>query len=159
MASSAAGLFAQTTRPFEEVALKFIDVGDQGALLVFLSAKLAALQPSSKTQRTMVATWMTEIHLAMCSEAVERASRAEQEYTATSSSSSALAAAASSAAAAAATATADGGGGGGGQSATAVAASAAAAEKKRARARREFCVSFSFSFSFFSSFFSSASFL
>ena len=129
MTSSAARLFAQTTRPFEEVALKFIDAGDQGALLVFLAAKLASLPASSKTQRTMIATWMTEIHLAMCSKAVENASRAEQEYTATSSSSSLAAAAAAAATAAAVS-------GGNTATTTAAASAAATAERKRTRARR-----------------------
>lgn len=54
--------------PFVQVALKFVNEGQEDALRVFLLEKLAAMgQPESrsqyKTQRVMLCTWLTEIYL------------------------------------------------------------------------------------------------
>lgn len=49
--------------PFEDIALKFIQMEDSDALQEFLSAKLQALGTDDRAQRTMVAAWLTELHL------------------------------------------------------------------------------------------------
>ncbi|KAI5567953.1 hypothetical protein BDE02_13G125700 [Populus trichocarpa] len=48
---------------FEEVALKFISVGEQDALRTFLLRKLDNLAKDDKCQITMISTWATELYL------------------------------------------------------------------------------------------------
>lgn len=48
---------------FEEVALKFVNVGEQDALRTFLLHKLDHLGKEERSQITMVATWCTELYL------------------------------------------------------------------------------------------------
>eukprot|EP00271_Cylindrocystis_brebissonii_P008632 TRINITY_DN23099_c0_g1_i1.p1 TRINITY_DN23099_c0_g1~~TRINITY_DN23099_c0_g1_i1.p1 ORF type:complete len:1123 (-),score=263.65 TRINITY_DN23099_c0_g1_i1:370-3738(-) len=48
---------------FEEVALKFVSVGAQEALRIFLVYKLDKLDKNDRSQGTMVATWATELWL------------------------------------------------------------------------------------------------
>uniref|UniRef100_A0A7S1SRU6 Pep3/Vps18 RING C-terminal domain-containing protein n=1 Tax=Tetraselmis chuii TaxID=63592 RepID=A0A7S1SRU6_9CHLO len=62
----AARLFARldTMKPtFEQVALRFVDIGNPAALHEFLICKLEALTADDRAQATMVATWLTELQL------------------------------------------------------------------------------------------------
>ncbi|XP_065844581.1 vacuolar protein sorting-associated protein 18 homolog [Oscarella lobularis] len=58
-----AKLFARTQRSFEEVALKFINLSTQEALMSYLYAKMESLKSQDKTQLTMISTWLMEIYL------------------------------------------------------------------------------------------------
>lgn len=49
--------------PFEDIALKFIQMEDSDALQEYLNAKLQSLGSEDRAQRTMVAAWLTELHL------------------------------------------------------------------------------------------------
>ncbi|KAH9872807.1 hypothetical protein J1614_005201 [Plenodomus biglobosus] len=60
----AAAVYGRSTKPFEQVALTFIDNGEQDALRKYLLTKLSTLKKSSIMQRTMVATWLIEIYMA-----------------------------------------------------------------------------------------------
>ncbi|CAI5535960.1 unnamed protein product, partial [Closterium sp. Naga37s-1] len=61
----AATFFARTAHqvPFEEVALKFVEAGQQDALRSFLLHKLDHLPKQERAQMTMVATWASELYL------------------------------------------------------------------------------------------------
>ncbi|KAF8741427.1 Pep3/Vps18/deep orange family, partial [Rhizoctonia solani] len=54
--------------PFEEVALKFVDVGERDALRYFLRSRLATTRKTDVTQRAMLATWLIEFYLSKCNE-------------------------------------------------------------------------------------------
>ncbi|EAT83306.2 hypothetical protein SNOG_09114 [Parastagonospora nodorum SN15] len=60
----AAAVYGRSTKPFEQVALAFIDKGEQDALRKYLLTKLSTLKKSSIMQRTMVATWLVELYMA-----------------------------------------------------------------------------------------------
>jgi hypothetical protein len=60
----AAAVYGRSTKPFEQVALTFIDKGEQDALRKYLLTKLSTLKKSSIMQRTMVATWLVELYMA-----------------------------------------------------------------------------------------------
>jgi len=60
----AAAVYGRSTKPFEEVALTFIDKGEQDALRKYLLTKLANLRKSATMQRTMVASWLVELYMA-----------------------------------------------------------------------------------------------
>lgn len=60
----AAAVYGRSTKPFEQVALTFIDKGEQDALRKYLSTKLSTLKKSSIMQRVMLATWLVEIYMA-----------------------------------------------------------------------------------------------
>ncbi|BGP21553.1 tethering complex subunit [Rhodotorula toruloides] len=71
--------YAQSSKPFEEVVLRFVDKDERDALRYFLVAKLERLKRSDSTRRMMLATWLVEIFLAKINEledlaAAERAS-------------------------------------------------------------------------------------
>ena len=51
------------TPTFEDIALKFIQLEDVDALQEFLNAKLQALGHDDRAQKTMVASWLTELYL------------------------------------------------------------------------------------------------
>ncbi|RKP34668.1 Pep3/Vps18/deep orange family-domain-containing protein, partial [Dimargaris cristalligena] len=55
--------YAQTTRNFEEVTLKFAGQNDQEALKCYLSKKLEHLKANNITQITLLSTWLIEIYL------------------------------------------------------------------------------------------------
>lgn len=57
----AAEKYAKTSRPFEEVALKFSELEDHSALKTFLVNKLH--DSSQRTQKVILCTWLTEIYL------------------------------------------------------------------------------------------------
>eukprot|EP00658_Telonema_sp_P-2_P068297 TRINITY_DN5723_c0_g1_i10.p1 TRINITY_DN5723_c0_g1~~TRINITY_DN5723_c0_g1_i10.p1 ORF type:complete len:969 (-),score=176.47 TRINITY_DN5723_c0_g1_i10:301-3207(-) len=60
---AAAQIYAQSPRPFEEVALKFIQIGHREALIKFLTEKLRPMRENAKIQRTLICTWLTELFL------------------------------------------------------------------------------------------------
>ncbi|KAH6622436.1 Pep3/Vps18/deep orange family-domain-containing protein [Boeremia exigua] len=60
----AAAVYGRSTKPFEQVALTFIDQGDQDALRKYLLTKLSTLKKAALMQRTMVATWLIELYMA-----------------------------------------------------------------------------------------------
>ncbi|KAK3313829.1 Pep3/Vps18/deep orange family-domain-containing protein [Apodospora peruviana] len=63
--SEAAGIYGKSSsKPFEEVALDFIDNNQPDALRKYLLAKLATFKKSFVMQRIMTATWLIEIFMA-----------------------------------------------------------------------------------------------
>ncbi|KAI1500584.1 Pep3/Vps18/deep orange family-domain-containing protein [Biscogniauxia marginata] len=60
----AAGIYGKSSKPFEEVALSFIDNGQNDALRKYLLTKLTMYKKSSTMQRMMIATWLVEIFMA-----------------------------------------------------------------------------------------------
>lgn len=60
----AATIYGRSTKAFEEVALAFIDKGEQDSLRKYLLVRLANLKRSSIMQRMMVATWLVELFMA-----------------------------------------------------------------------------------------------
>lgn len=60
----AAAVYGRSTKPFEEVALTFIDKGEQDALRKYLLTKLSMLKRSATMQRIMVASWLIELYMA-----------------------------------------------------------------------------------------------
>ncbi|XP_078436870.1 zinc ion binding protein isoform X2 [Wolffia australiana] len=48
---------------FEEISLKFIAIGEQDALRIFLLRRLDCLSKDDKCQITMISTWITELYL------------------------------------------------------------------------------------------------
>jgi len=59
----AAAVYGRSTKPFEEVALTFIDKGDPDALRKYLTTKLSLMKKGATMQRMMVATWLVEIYM------------------------------------------------------------------------------------------------
>ncbi|KAF2738624.1 hypothetical protein EJ04DRAFT_428532 [Polyplosphaeria fusca] len=60
----AAAVYGRSTKPFEQVALTFIDNAQQDALRKYLVTKLSNLKKSAIMQRIMVATWLIELYMA-----------------------------------------------------------------------------------------------
>ncbi|KAI9279805.1 Pep3/Vps18/deep orange family-domain-containing protein [Sporodiniella umbellata] len=71
-----AEIFANSTVPFEEVALMFIEKDEVDALRVYLNNKLTRLRKNEQTQKTMVATWLVELYLSKLSDLEDLASSA-----------------------------------------------------------------------------------
>ncbi|KAG0147221.1 hypothetical protein CROQUDRAFT_479078 [Cronartium quercuum f. sp. fusiforme G11] len=65
---SAAQIYAQCSKSFEEVVMGFIDRGERDALRYYLISRLERLKRNDLTQRMMLATWLTEIYLAKINE-------------------------------------------------------------------------------------------
>lgn len=59
----AANVYGKSSRPFEQVALTFIDHGEQDALRRYLTTKIATYKKTSIMQRTMIASWLIEIFI------------------------------------------------------------------------------------------------
>ncbi|KAF2474245.1 uncharacterized protein BDR25DRAFT_332370 [Lindgomyces ingoldianus] len=59
----AASVYGRSTKPFEQVALAFIDKGEQDALRKYLLTKLSTLKKSAVMQRVMIATWLVELFM------------------------------------------------------------------------------------------------
>lgn len=59
----AAGVYGKSSKPFEQVALTFIDSGEQDALRRYLLTKLSTYKKPSIMQRIMIASWLTEIFM------------------------------------------------------------------------------------------------
>ena len=60
--------YAQSSKPFEEVVLRFVDKGERDALRYYLVAKLERLKRTDIIQRMMLATWLVEIFLSKMNE-------------------------------------------------------------------------------------------
>lgn len=66
-----ARIYSDTLSSFEDVCLKFMEINEYDALLVFLKNRLERLDPQDKTQITMLVVWIVELYLtqmAHCSE-------------------------------------------------------------------------------------------
>ena len=61
--SEAAVVYGRSSKPFEQVALKLIDDGEQDALRRYLLAKLGTLKKAMIMQRVMIASWLIEIFM------------------------------------------------------------------------------------------------
>ena len=59
----AAGVYGKSSKPFEEVALTFIDHDQQDALRKYLLTKITTLKKSWIMQRIMIASWLVEIFM------------------------------------------------------------------------------------------------
>lgn len=60
----AAETYGASSKPFEQVALSFIDAGHREALRKYLLAKLfSTTRKPSAMQRTMLASWLTELYM------------------------------------------------------------------------------------------------
>ena len=59
----AASVYGKSSRPFEQVALTFIDHGEQDALRKYLLTKISTYKKSYVMQRTMIASWLVEIFM------------------------------------------------------------------------------------------------
>ncbi|EEB99353.1 hypothetical protein MPER_00982, partial [Moniliophthora perniciosa FA553] len=64
----AAQAFSQTSVSFEEVVLKFMDVGERDALRSYLISRLERTKKTDLIQRMMLATWLVEFYLSKCNE-------------------------------------------------------------------------------------------
>ncbi|KAK3940505.1 Pep3/Vps18/deep orange family-domain-containing protein [Diplogelasinospora grovesii] len=62
--SEAATVYGKSSKPFEEVALSFIDNNQPDALRKYLLAKLSTYKKAAVMQRIMIATWLVEIFMA-----------------------------------------------------------------------------------------------
>lgn len=62
--SEAAGVYGKSSKPFEEVALIFIDNDQPDALRKYLLTKLSTYKKSSVMQRVMIASWLIEVFMA-----------------------------------------------------------------------------------------------
>lgn len=60
----AAVVLGRSTKPFEDVALIFIDKGEQDALRKYLRTKLENFKKDFKMQRTLLASWLVELYMA-----------------------------------------------------------------------------------------------
>jgi hypothetical protein len=59
----AAGVYGKSTKPFEQVALTFIDNDQQDALRKYLLTKITTFKKSCIMQRIMIASWLVEIFM------------------------------------------------------------------------------------------------
>ena len=62
--NDAAGVYGKSSKPFEEVALSFVDNSQPDALRKYLLAKLGTFKKSYVMQRIMIASWLIEIFMA-----------------------------------------------------------------------------------------------
>jgi vacuolar protein sorting-associated protein 18 len=60
----AASVYGKSSKPFEEVALVFIDNDEADALRKYLLTKITMYKKSQIMQRTMIASWLVEIFMA-----------------------------------------------------------------------------------------------
>lgn len=61
--TKAAQLLGASSKPFEAVALAFIDAKEYGALQIYLTTKLKTLNKGAPMQRTLVASWIIELYM------------------------------------------------------------------------------------------------
>ncbi|KAI1816034.1 vacuolar protein sorting protein-like protein DigA [Poronia punctata] len=59
----AAGVYGKSSKPFEDVALSFIDNGQNDALRKYLITKLTTYKKGYIMQRMMIATWLVEVFM------------------------------------------------------------------------------------------------
>ncbi|KAF8898884.1 Pep3/Vps18/deep orange family-domain-containing protein [Infundibulicybe gibba] len=64
----AAQCYSQCSASFEEVTLKFLDVGERDSLRSYLISRLERTRRTDLTQRMMLATWLVEFYLSKCNE-------------------------------------------------------------------------------------------
>jgi vacuolar protein sorting-associated protein 18 len=60
----AAGVYGKSSKPFEDVALSFLDNGQSDALRKYLLTKLTTYKKGYIMQRMMIATWLVEVFMA-----------------------------------------------------------------------------------------------
>ncbi|KAF9056509.1 DigA protein [Panaeolus papilionaceus] len=65
---NASQCYAQCSATFEEVSLKFLDVGERDALRAYLISRLERTKKTDVTQRMILATWLVEFYLSKCNE-------------------------------------------------------------------------------------------
>jgi hypothetical protein len=59
----AAGVYGKSSKPFEQVALIFVDNDQQDALRKYLLTKITTYRKSAVMQRIMIASWLVEIFM------------------------------------------------------------------------------------------------
>lgn len=59
----AAGVYGKSSKPFEQVALTFVDNNQQDALRKYLLTKISTLKKSATMQRIMISSWLVEIFM------------------------------------------------------------------------------------------------
>ncbi|KAF2158100.1 hypothetical protein K461DRAFT_326169 [Myriangium duriaei CBS 260.36] len=59
----AAGVYGKSSKPFEDVALIFIDQDENDALRRYLLVKLTQMKKSSAMQRIMLSSWLVELYM------------------------------------------------------------------------------------------------
>jgi hypothetical protein len=59
----AAAVYGRSSKPFEQVALTFIDANEQDALRKYLLTKLSTLKKTAVMQRMMIAAWLIELYM------------------------------------------------------------------------------------------------
>lgn len=59
----AASVYGRSSKPFEQVALIFIDYEERDALRKYLLTKLAVLKKSDLMQRIMISSWLVEVFM------------------------------------------------------------------------------------------------
>jgi hypothetical protein len=59
----AAGVYGKSSKPFEQVALVFVDNDQQDALRKYLLTKITTYKKSAVMQRIMIASWLVEIFM------------------------------------------------------------------------------------------------
>lgn len=78
-----ARIYSETQSSFEDVCLKFMEISEYDALLVFLKNRLDRLDPQDKTQITMLVVWIVELYLtqmAHCSEQQAKLRKYQMEF-------------------------------------------------------------------------------
>lgn len=70
-----AKIYSETQTSFEDVCLKFMDINEYDALLVFLKNRLGRLDAQDATQITMLVVWIVELYLTQ----MARCSASEQQ--------------------------------------------------------------------------------
>lgn len=60
-----ARIYSETQASFEDVCLKFMDINEYDALLMYLHSRLDKLNDSDKTQITMLVVWIVELYLTL----------------------------------------------------------------------------------------------
>lgn len=61
--AEAAAVLGKSSKPFEDVALTFIDKGEHDALRKYLLTKLSNFPRNYTMQRTMLTSWLTELYM------------------------------------------------------------------------------------------------
>ncbi|KAG8623642.1 hypothetical protein KVT40_008618 [Elsinoe batatas] len=61
--AEAAAVYGKSSKAFEDVALTFIDKGENDALRKYLLVKLAQTKKSLPMQRVMIASWLVELYM------------------------------------------------------------------------------------------------
>lgn len=70
-----AQVYSETQASFEDVCLRFMDINEYDALMVYLNSRLDKLGDGDQTQTTMLVVWIVELYLTL----MARCSAAEQQ--------------------------------------------------------------------------------